>query len=876
MLRTLKSQANLLVLCILLAMLLNPLQTTIAAPLAQSATAIRVNQVGYLPNLPKLATVVSTSSSPLTWQLKNSGGTVIATGSTSVFGNDTASGEHVHIADFSNVTTQGSGYTVVVGSTASYPFDISPTIYRNLKYDALAYFYHNRSGIAITMPYAGASQWTHPAGHIGVSPNLGDTNVPCASDAGCSYSLNVSGGWYDAGDHGKYVVNGGISVWTMLNQYERMKYLGTSSADFANGKMNIPENGNGVADILDEARWEMEFLLKMQVPTGQTKAGMVHHKMHDAAWTGIPLRPDLDPQPRVLRPVSTAATLNLAATAAQCARIWATIDSTFSNKCLTAAQTAWNAAQANPSIYALDSDGTGGGAYGDNNATDEFYWAAAELYITTGASTYLNYLTGASTYYKVIPGGGTMSWGFTAPLGNISLAVVPNGLAASEISSIRSNIATAANSYVSIINGQGYRVPITLYEWGSNSSVTNSAIILALAYDFTGSTQYLNAANESMNYLLGRNAMNKSYISGYGENPLMNPHHRFWANQANGSFPLPPPGALSGGPNPGLQDPYSAANLAGCKPQKCFVDNYQAYAVNEITVNWNAPLAWLAAYLDEKGNGTSGPTPTPTKTATITQTPVPSSNLALNKPATSSSNETTALTPNLAVDGNTSTRWASAFSDPQWIQVDLGTLQTINRVLLNWEAAYATAYQIQTSNDGTTWTTIFTTTTGNGAIDDLPVSGNGRYIRMYGTTRATVYGYSLYEFEIYGPTGPTPTRTSTPTVTRTPTLGLTATSTATPTRTSTPTITPTAGSGSCSPVNAVITAPFTHDGTGSFCWQSSNLGSYINSWNLTTLTVNDVNYLNVWVTTGSLPAKINGYWYIRYASSVTWGHFEAK
>src|SRR6185436_19009227 len=108
---------------------------------------------------------------------------------------------------------------------------------------------------------------------------------------GCDYRLDVSGGWYDAGDQGKYVVNGGISVWTLMDEYERAKFLGTSLADFGNGKMNIPENGNGVPDLLDEARWEMEFLLKMQVPAGQPHAGMAHHKMHDANWTGIPQRP---------------------------------------------------------------------------------------------------------------------------------------------------------------------------------------------------------------------------------------------------------------------------------------------------------------------------------------------------------------------------------------------------------------------------------------------------------------------------------------------------------------------------------------------------------------------------------------------------------
>lgn len=803
MLRKLKSPLSILSICFLLAaVLVGSLTPTLAAPLMQTATAIRVNQVGYLPNLSKLATVVSTSSTPLTWQLKNSGGTVVATGSTSVFGNDAASGDQVHIADFSSYTTAGTGYTVVIGSTASYPFDISATAFRTLKYDALAYFYHNRSGIAITMPYAGNSQWTRPAGHIGVAPNQGDTNVPCASDAGCSYSLNVSGGWYDAGDHGKYVVNGGISVWTMLNQYERTKYLGTSSADFANGKMNIPENANGVADILDEARWEMEFLLKMQVPTGQTRAGMVHHKMHDAAWTGIPLRPDQDSQQRVLRPVSTAATLNLAATAAQCARIWASIDSTFSNKCLTAAQAAWTAAQANPNMIASNSDGTGGGAYGDNTITDEFYWAAAELYITTGSSTYLNYLT-SSSLYKVTPASpSSMNWGSVQALGNISLAVVPNSLAASEISSIRNNIVTVANGYLNTINAQGYRLPFAggtggAYYWGDNSDVANNGIIMALAYDFTGSAQYLNGANEAMNYLLGRNAMNKSYVSGYGENPLLNPHHRFWAKQANSSFPAPPPGSLSGGPNSGLDDPYAAANLGGCKPQKCYVDHIESYATNEITINWNAPLAWLAAYLDEKGGGTVvNPTPTQTSAVTNTRTPTATATCPCftptrtNTPVISSTPTRTSTRTNTPAISNTPTR---------------------------------TATRTPTSNGTNTNTPVVTITT---------------------TRSATPLPW-------------TPTRTNTP---------------------STPTATPTSGGtgGACSPVSSTIAAPFTYDGAGNFCWQSSNLGGYINSWNTNSVTINGVNTTNLYMGAGSYPAKINGFWYVVYNGPFAWSHFEAK
>ena len=613
-----------------IALALSVLGGTSSTVQGAATPTVRVNQTGYLPGAVKRATVVSTATTPQTWTLKNAAGATVASGSTIVFGNDATSGDTVHIADFSTVTASGTGYVLYIGTDYSYPFDISPSIYNRLKYDALAYFYHNRSGIAITMPYAGRTDLTRPAGHVGVAPNRGDTSVPCASGTGCSYSLNVVGGWYDAGDQGKYVVNGGISVWTLLNQYERIKYLGSSAADFADGKLLIPENANGVADLLDEARWELEFLLRMQVPDGQPRAGMVHHKMHDEAWTGIPTRPDQDPQQRVLRPPSTAATLNLAATAAQCARIWQTIDPTFSSTCLTAAEKAWNAAQANPNVLASGSDGTGGGAYSDNQVSDEFYWAASELYITTGKAAYQSFLT-ASPHYRQVPssfaaGEPAMTWGSTQALGTLSLAIAPNNLGAANIASMRSAITAAADVFVNVVNTQGYGTPLAPpssgYPWGSNSFVLNNAIIMGLAYDFTRDAKYLSGVSQSMDYILGRNGMDKSYVSGYGEQPLQNPHHRFWANQANAAYPKPPAGAVSGGPNSSLQDPYAQPRLSGCKPQKCYVDHIEAWSVNEITINWNAPLAWVASFLDEQG-GSAPVTPTSTPTTGPTRTPTP-------------------------------------------------------------------------------------------------------------------------------------------------------------------------------------------------------------------------------------------------------------
>lgn len=581
-----------------------PAQEAKAAPIP----AVRVNELGYLPHRRKLAVVVHSSNSPEAFTVSDAKGNKAFEGKTILFGKDPDSGDSVQLADFSALQTPGTGYVLRVGNDSSYPFDIRPDLYKTLKYDALAYFYHNRSGIPIEMPYARDARWARPAGH------LGDKHIACAPKSGCNYSLDVSGGWYDAGDHGKYVVNGGISVWTLLNEYERAQHAGTAGS-FADGKLAIPESHNGVPDLLDEARWELEFLLKMQVPEGQPKAGMAHHKIHDEAWTAL-ATPPAEAEKKVkryLRPPSTAATLNLAAVAAQCARVYKTVDAAFAARCKKAAERAWTAARQNPSVFAPKSDSVGGGPYDDTNVSDEFYWAAAELFITTGSQVYRDFVL-ASPHHAAIelhPGGDSggaaaaMTWQSTAALGTISLALVPSALGQSGMDAERKKVIAAADQFVGFASHQGYRIPMKSdegYPWGSNSVVMNNLIVEALAYDFTKNAKYLDSVVEGMDYILGKNPLAKSYVTGYGENPLQNPHHRFWSHQANPALPSPPPGAVSGGPNSALQDPYAqAAGIKGSPPQKCYLDNIESWSTNEITINWNAPLAWLTAFIDELG-----------------------------------------------------------------------------------------------------------------------------------------------------------------------------------------------------------------------------------------------------------------------------------
>lgn len=576
--------------------------------------SVRVNQQGYLPKRAKFATVVSDATESLTWELLDSAGAVVASGQTTVKGDDQPSGDKVHQVDFSSYQTSGKGFVLKVGSDQSDPFDIGADIYDQLRYDALAYFYHNRSGIEIKMPYAREERWARPAGHKPDKVTCAPTEVlekaGWPKGSGCDYELDVTGGWYDAGDHGKYVVNGGIALWTMLNQYERAKHFKGDVVAIGDKKLNIPESGNGVADILDEARWQLEFMMAMQVPEGKPLAGMVHHKMHDAAWTALGLAPHEATGKRYLRPPSTAATLNVAATAAQGARIWKGIDAKFAKECLTSAERAWAAAQAHPTLYAPQTDtNDGGGPYDDAYLKDDFYWAAAELYITTGKKVYKDALE-ANEHHKKLKDEGDaeslMNWAVTDALGAISLAVVPSSLSKAERDAQRARLTAVADQYLANIAASGYRTPFKArgdgYPWGSNSFVVNNSLVLALAYDFTDDEKYLDGVVEGMDYLLGRNGLGQSYVTGYGERPLRNPHHRFWAKQANDKYPSAPPGVMSGGPNSGLQDPYvKAAGLKGCAPQKCFIDHIEAWSANEITINWNAPFAWVSAYLAEKG-----------------------------------------------------------------------------------------------------------------------------------------------------------------------------------------------------------------------------------------------------------------------------------
>ncbi len=583
-------------------------------PMAQQF--ISVNQVGYFPDGIKIAVYPTEAAleAPAAWALVSvEDGEQVLTGETQQSFFDTASGDYVHLIDFSAFTGEGS-YRLEVGEASSVPFTIGSDIYSGLTRDALAYFYHNRSGIPIEAQYVGEA-WARPAGHVT------DNDVTCFKGVdtsgtewpGCDYTLDASGGWYDAGDFGKYVVNGGISVWTLMNLYE------FDPQAFGDGTLDIPESDNGIPDILDEARWEMDFLLRMQVPEGQPQAGMAHHKMHSAQWEGLPMVPPTEwnndkehtnaALGRYLMPPSTAATLNLAATAAQCARLWREYDAAFAERCLQAAESAWQAAQDNPVFLYGDIPGQGGGAYSDANIEDERYWAAAELYLTTGDEAYYD-AAKESPYFS--SGGwqagkeSAMYWGDVAVLGTLSLALHGDTLHEADRQTLHDQITRIADGYLDVIAGEGYRVPMPPggYSWGSNANLLNNAVVMAYAHRLTEDERYLDGVAQTMDYVLGRNGLNFSFVSGYGTHSMTNPHHRFWAGEPQNGFPFPPPGVVAGGPNISPSDPAAQVpEITSRATSKRYIDHRDSYSTNEVTINWNSPLAWVATYLHRQHSG---------------------------------------------------------------------------------------------------------------------------------------------------------------------------------------------------------------------------------------------------------------------------------
>ncbi|HHL43260.1 MAG TPA: glycosyl hydrolase, partial [Hellea balneolensis] len=525
-------------------------------------------------------------------------GHIVMTGKSRYFGQDPASGLLYHTVDFSALTIPADGYVLQAAGKSSAPFSVRRNLYGRLKTDALLYFTHSLAGAPIKAEFARQAQppLTRPAGHKNrptrcfSGRDLRGTQWP-----GCDYTLTPKGGWYDAGDYGRYITSTGFSVWAMLNTYERQQNGPASERyAFSDGKLPIAEHFNGTSDLLDIARVGIEFMLSMQIPQGKRAfvprgpqlpigplslqltdvGGLVHHKVHGKTFPPLPKRPHEDTQPQYLYPPSTAASLHLAAIGAQCARIWKDIDPEFSDTCLTAAIRAYQAATVFSDIYAHDVF-DGGGGYTDDNVKDEFFWASTELFLTTkDESYYPKMITYRSGVGESLHRRDTHTE-YVEYLGLMSILAqydhrTPEADLPDYVHEARNGITAVSQAFLEQARTSAFSLPYDdpKYYWGSNANLLGRAMVLAYGYNINKNPEFKAGIIHITDYLLGRNPLKTSYISGYGQTSMKSPHHRFWAHTLDPNFPAPPPGVLSGGPNNvNFSDPVAATLRGKCTGQ---------------------------------------------------------------------------------------------------------------------------------------------------------------------------------------------------------------------------------------------------------------------------------------------------------------------
>jgi len=538
---------------------------------------IKLNQLGFTPNAEKLAVAPAVEATSFSIVKAGTIETVM-TGKLSAAAVWEPALDSVKLADFSSLTAAGDYELKVAGVAETARFSISADAYQALNVAALKAFYFNRASTALLETHAGIYQ--RAAGHA-------DTNVfihASAADANRPAGTIVSApkGWYDAGDYNKYIVNSGITTYTLLAAFQRFP------AYFTAQSLNIPESGDAVPDILNEAMWNLEWMLAMQDPND----GGVYHKLTSKGFNGFEM-PEADSSERYLVQKTTAASLDFAAVMAAASRIYAGYESQYPGmaaKMLAAAQSAWTWAQTNPAIYYAQPADIQTGAYGDNNVSDEFFWAATELYITTKEDSYYSAMKPADTSADV-PG-----WGGVKSLGWMSLAQHLDSLTAvADKTLINDRLDQLAASISAKKSQSAYAVSLGTgdFFWGSNAGALNQAVILLEAYQLdTSKTAYRQAAQALLDYVLGRNATDYSFVTGFGSKSPLHIHHR--PSSADG-IAAPIPGFIAGGPHPDHSSDCSS--YPSSLPAKSFVDLECSYSTNEIAINWNAPLVYVSAAL---------------------------------------------------------------------------------------------------------------------------------------------------------------------------------------------------------------------------------------------------------------------------------------
>ncbi|WP_280743354.1 MULTISPECIES: glycoside hydrolase family 9 protein [unclassified Parabacteroides] len=552
---------------------------------------IRLNQIGFYPSEEKTAIVASDKGAYKKFEIRDlQTSKIVYRGLLSVSRSSSFSPKKTTVLSFSALDTPGEYQIEILGIGKSQPFVVKEHLLQDVTLASLKGFYYQRMSTPIEETYAGKwhRPFAHPDDQVMIHPSAVSPKRPAGT------IISSSKGWYDAGDYNKYIVNSGFTVGVLLSLLEDYpEYVLQMNT-------NIPESGNTTPDLLDEVAWNIDWMLTMQDPAD----GGVYHKLTTPNFEGF-IKPEDCQQQRYVITKSVTASLDFAASMAQAARIFTTVEEDYpgySDKMLAASRRAFEWASKNPlALYRQEElnkkyePAIQTGAYGDRSAEDEFFWAASELYVTTGEDKYLEIAEQIAPEQFTPP-----VWSRVAGMG--CLTFIRYGGSFDErgkelANRMKSLLLDYTESAVRNLEMSPYAAPYGReakdFFWGCNSdAASNQGIAFLYAWLLTGDKKYQTAALSNMDYILGRNATGYCYITGFGYKSPMHPHHRL---SASDDIVEPIPGLLIGGPNPGKQD---KCEYPSDIPDECYVDDQASYASNEMAINWQGLFTYFSAALD--------------------------------------------------------------------------------------------------------------------------------------------------------------------------------------------------------------------------------------------------------------------------------------
>jgi endoglucanase len=539
---------------------------------------ILINQVGFSPSAVKIALIrVDAEKFEI---VEVSSGKVVFTGRLGIPEYWSFSGDSVRVADFSPVTTPGRYRLCLAGTTScSAEFIIGKNVYNDLAKASIKAFYFNRSGFRITQEFG--TKWARFAGHPDTAVIIHESAASTKRPAGTV--ISIPGGWYDAGDYNKYIVNSGITTYTLLLFYQLYPEYCNSLI------LNIPESSNNIPDVVDELLYNLNWMLTMQDPDD----GGVYHKLTNKEFGGFEM-PDMAKESRDVVQKTTAATLDFVSVMAMASRVFENNGNeqlrNLSERCHVAAGKAMKWAEAHPDILYRQPQDIKTGEYGDKRLDDELFWAKVELSLTGNDPSLLEAIDVKKLKVE------TPSWNQVEMLGIISLALSENPVFIKRKNEASAVLIAFADTLLAKYKSSAYHVSLDYFRWGSNSDVANQAMLKLIALKLSGDKQFMAAIQSDVDYILGRNATAFCFVTGFGDHSPMHIHHR--PSAADG-VPEPVPGFLAGGPNTNVLNDCGEAVKRSLFPAKSYIDSDCSYSTNEIAINWNAPLFFMMGAMDE-------------------------------------------------------------------------------------------------------------------------------------------------------------------------------------------------------------------------------------------------------------------------------------